>query len=369
MRLVKGVVRAALALTAVCSTLATAQEKETDAAASAAAASRCDEDLAPCPWGTSRIINGHRFIFPAFVEHSFVSTYLDVRSGARVRQVHDLPIGRLGRLDLEQIEVAETIDGELRLFDGVGLFGTFAATATAATNATGLIFLPVQYSFVGDGGVIVQVLRLEEAGTQVSLRARVGVEGGRRFTLAPLLNATADAPARTAESIAAGNLGNLLVTPFSSFRWGGSVAAAQPLSEVFSLQASAGIAFEEMTLRPFEVVSDARQDQEFSVFVPSAGLAAAADARPLGVPLALMLEYQLSARRTEDEQTDTDRTQTLNVLAAGLYYSGRTDLQAGLLGFVFLNLEPITGTDASGNPAESDTPVLFGGQLVLRYVW
>ena len=324
----------------------------------------------PCPsekWGSSRVLDDHRFIFPTFVETAFVSTYLGARVGVASNQVDNLPFGRLGRIDVEAVRIAEGLDLGLRLFDGVGLFATLAGIANLSTNARSLIIRTGQYELTARGGVIVKLLRTER--TQLSVRGRVGTARGKNFTLVALLSAISETPIAAVEDVVTGDLDQFLIVPFSRFNWGGSFAFAWALSPAFSLQSSLGFTVGSTTLEPYDPFLNARQDLEFSSTTPAFGVALTGDARTLGIPLALMLEYEFSRLRTTNELTDRTQSLSQNTLAAGLFYSGRPDLQTGILAFAQLGLEPVTGFTATGEPADSDKPRVFGGTLSLRYVW
>ncbi|MGI5864178.1 MAG: hypothetical protein ACOX6T_19280 [Myxococcales bacterium] len=324
----------------------------------------------PCAcadWGSSRILGDHQFIFPTFAETAFVSTYLGARVGVSYNQVSNLPFGRLGRVDVANLRIAEGIDLGIRLFDGVGIFGTLAGVASVSTNARSLVIRTGQYEVSGRGGAIVKLLQTDE--TLLSVRANVGGARGANFTLVALLSALTEAPIAAIEDVISDGLDEFLIVPFSRFEWGGSVALAQAFSPAFSLQASAGVLVGSTTLKPFSPLLDAREDLDFNSLTPALAVALAGDARTVGVPLALMLEWEISFPRTTNELNDRTQSLTQNTVAAGLFYSGREDLQTGVLAFAELGLGPITGFTPTGEPADSDKPRLFGGTVTLRYVW
>jgi hypothetical protein len=342
------------------------QPPPSDQTASCAPCRECPE----CPsakWGSSRILGGHQYIFPTFVESAFVSTYLGARVALASTQITNIPFGRLGTIDLESLRFAEGLDLGFWLFDGVGIFGSFAGIATTSTNSRSLIVRTGAYEVSGQGGAIVKLLRREK--TQLSLRGRVSASRGANFTLLPLLNSLTETPAATVEDVITEGLDEFLIVPFSRLNWGGALALAQTINPAFSLQASLGLTVGSTTLELFDPFLDARQDLEISVITPEIAVALTGDARPIGVPLALILEYQFSRPQTTNEQTDRERSLPQNTFAAGLFYSGRPDLQTGVLGFAELGTEPVTGFTAEGEPADSDKPRILGGALTLRYVW
>ena len=81
-----------------------------------------------------------------------------------------------------------------------------------------------------------------------------------------------------------------------------------------------------------------------------------------------MGEYLFTAGHQQEVELARTDLNTSSV-ALGLYYTGRRNLQLGLVGATVLHAEPRIGVDAEGNPAKSGRPMLNTGQLVLRYIW
>ena len=73
------------------------------------------------------------------------------------------------------------------------------------------------------------------------------------------------------------------------------------------------------------------------------------------------------ASRTSSK-TDTTKSHTEHILAADLYYSGRSDVQIGVMAFV---TSTPTRFEAALSTARQPPPArhALGGQLVLRYLW
>jgi hypothetical protein len=84
----------------------------------------------------------------------------------------------------------------------------------------------------------------------------------------------------------------------------------------------------------------------------------------------VMLEYELNGRLTGtgDELIEEDNT-TTHTFGAGLYYSGRPNLQVGLFAATIRNLRRIAGTTVAGGTGFSDVPNAQYAEMVIRYVW
>lgn len=321
----------------------------------------------PCPWGRDRLLGGHAFLFPSLFESSFVTTNLGSRIGVESLRIPDVPFAGAGPFDLSQIRVAESIDLGIKLSDRVGLFLTGSAFGVVSTSVSSLVIRGGEYVLRADGGVRVNVWRT--ARSQISVNGRAGGLTGNLFSLLPLIEELVAQPLATVEEVLTGSLGNLLIVPVSGFNVGGSATAAHAFESWLSAQAALAFTYRRTNLEPFDVGTDERTRLSRHEYVPVLGLAVAGDAEPLGFPLALMLEYRLSLRQISSDIAADPGSRTENIFAAGLYYTGRLDLQAGLIGFFQLGEDPIQGRSLTGEPAESGQPRNFGALFSMRYIW
>jgi hypothetical protein len=162
-----------------------------------------------------------------------------------------------------------------------------------------------------------------------------------------------------------------LLTPFEGLTYGVSLNVAQAVGRYFGLQASVGYYAESATYRPtrYDTASGGPVMQEHTVSTqrPSFGIAADFDAQPAGLPFAVLLEY----RATPTSVTDTQDVSQLDVssfehlVALGLFYSGRTDLQLGVTTYSVYGQLPTLNADAK----HSGKPLDLALQLVFRYYW
>ncbi|MFY0571660.1 hypothetical protein ACN28E_48630 [Archangium lansingense] len=322
-----------------------------------------------CEQGRSRQLGGHTFLFPILQQSAFVSSYVGLHEGVVVYDVPDLPIGSLGLQDVSLTGFQQTLDLGLRITPWLGLWGQARGIAYTGMTVGSFVSDGASYRVGGDAGLVVRLLHFDSSGTQLSLRAGAGLQGGREFTLLPLLSSIVDTPGVTLVSILRGNLGELLIVPMSESSVNGGAYFAQKLgTPVLGLQASASAMHAWRTRKPFEPTTGARVDQDTTAFRFNLAVALAADFNPLGVPLALMGEYLFTAgSQSEVALARTDLN--TSSIALGLYYSGRPNLQLGLGGVAVLHAEPRIGRDADGNLAKSGSPSINYGQLMLRYIW
>lgn len=319
--------------------------------------------------GRSRQLGGHYFLFPLLQQSAFISSYVGLRSGVVSYDVPDLPIGSLGALDVSLVGYQQTLDLGARLTRWLGLWGQARGILYSGLTVSSFVSDGASFQAGGDGGVVVRLLHLESSGTQLSLRAGAGYQGGRDLTLLPLLSAIVDTPGATLVSILRGELGELLVVDTSETSVNGGLFFAQKLgTPLLGLQASASVARAWRTRKPFDPATGTRIDRDTTATRFNLAGALSADFMSFGVPVALMGEYLFTAgRQSEVELARTDLN--TSSVALGVYYTGRRNLQLGLVGGAVLHAEPRIGVDPEGNPAKSGRPRLNTAQLVLRYIW
>jgi hypothetical protein len=320
-------------------------------------------------WGQNRRIKSHLFLAPSLIPSALVTSYVGQRTVGELIETPNVPYLNKQRFDLDQGRIAEHLDVGVRIVDRVQAFVTLTGIADSSTTGESLVLRGSNYILGAQGGVLVKLFQIAQSGTQLSLRGRIAGQSGKVFSLLPFLTALDEAPARSAVAVLNTNLRELLVSPFSMFAWGADLPVAQPLGRMFSLQASIGITIESDTLRPYNLIARGRQDVDFSTTRPEAGIALTWDAMALRVPVALMLEYLGSIVDVTNDETDKSASSGLHMLALGVYYSGRTDLQLGLIGYGEIGAGPIELFAADGPVHSEDNTRRVGGQFVLRYFW
>jgi hypothetical protein len=201
------------------------------------------------------------------------------------------------------------------------------------------------------------------------LRGRIADTGGKVYSLLPLLRQIDKTPVRSTVNAATGELGDVLISPFSEFDYGGDLAFVQPFGRLFSLQASASITREDQTVSPYNLVAHARHDFDVTNTLPEFGLAFAFDAAKLRVPVAFMLEYTLSLPHAHSQLSDTSHSYTQNLLALDVLYTGRSDLQTGVVLFGQWGTDPIQNQSTDGSVLTSGRNTRLGAELTLRYFW
>jgi hypothetical protein len=338
-------------------------------------------------------MDGHVFPFATFVDTPFAASYIGVTGGVEYHRVPGVskPIALLGdagteRVDLQTINVAETLDFELRVHDLFALFGSTYGRARVGVNTPTLLGNGGDYRYGATGGALLRVLRVSSF--QLALRAELGFYAGQQAGILGLFhdlgNIIDDAIARIVgnpmvdvdSTIALVNNAfrsatQELLVPFDGYRYGVSLNAAQALGRYLGVQLALGFIGETTFFRPR--IYDATRagtvvlEQRSTTLAGRAALALDLDGAPAGFPLDLMLEYALTLghEQTNAPHASFDTMSTEHLVALGLYYSGRRDLQLGGTAYTLLGQLPLVGADRSLSGKPMDTGALF----VFRYIW
>jgi hypothetical protein len=312
------------------------------------------------PDAPRRTLRGHTFMTPASFNSAFIETTIINRTSARHESVSDIPIGPSMK-DITVLGVREQLAFSAALGQQVSLgleaFSEFAAGTSARALATqGVIYA---YGVAANGTF--RILRIEESGTQLSARAELfGIQGGARLSLGPFIQAVRSNPLLSTPD-AIRNFGNLLTTPTSWWGFAGSVDLAQTFNETFSLQAEFRLDVKRFTQSPF-VPGTGRVDIHSTGVLPQVGVAFGVN--PPEFPVAFLAEYRAAAQDSDDPTSLAH-----HLLAVGIYYSGRADLQVGPVFFGEFGLPPVNGIDANGDLTPSQRGVAFSGQLMMQYFW
>ncbi|MBF5044201.1 hypothetical protein FGE12_17520 [Aggregicoccus sp. 17bor-14] len=315
-----------------------------------------------------RILREHTLLFPVLQQNAVVSTHVGIREGLAQFQADQLPLADLGPRDVKLTGLQQTLDLSLRFTPWLALYLAGEGQAIIGTNGITLLRRGAAYDVRGDAGLAFRVLRNEASGTQLTLRGFLGASKGRNITVLPLLQSLVNQPGRTLTDIAGGNLDDLLIVPTKEHAFGLGAYLAQTFGQGFSLQAGVTARRTVRTERLFDIVQGTEFDDDLFTFRLENAVAVTYDFAAHSVPIALMGEYRFDLGNRHGAALLSDSI-TASTVALGVYYSGRPNLQLGLSAVRALNGDPLQGTDAQGQPAESESPKISYGELILRYVW
>lgn len=304
-----------------------------------------------------RTMKGHTFIYPILQEGAFNTMHFGTRLGAAVFSVPNVPTGALGTLTLNAAGLAQDFDLGIEILPWLGVYGTGDGTVVTGSDFESAIVFGGQFSFSGEGGVVVRLVRVESTGTQVSARLFGGGGTGLNLDTDNLLTAVLGQTGQTLNTILKGGIGNLILTPTGSYTFGGSVHGAQALGRYVGLQLAVEGRNTWQTVSPYVVSMNANQDETTSTTAVSTSAGVDVDGSPAGVPLGAMVEYK-GEFDAASPPSGASTTAFVNTIAVGLYYTGRRDLLLGLGGKTELGLSEL-GQSAS----------IYYGQFLLRYIW
>src|SRR5262245_33027545 len=167
---------------------ARAQSSDEQAAADAAAEAAKAEAAQTEPAQTRRV-GGHPFLFPILMHTALVTTHVGIREGFAVREVPDLPVGRLGTRDITLNGFQQSLDLGFRILPWLGVYGFARGVIITGVTADSLLVDGASFDFVISGGGVLRLLRDDSTGTQLALRLRVGYSQGRDIPIQPFVQA------------------------------------------------------------------------------------------------------------------------------------------------------------------------------------
>jgi hypothetical protein len=290
------------------------------------------------------------------------------------------------RVDLQTLSVTEAVDFEVRLIDFLAVFGSGYGRVRAGVNAPTLLGNGLDYRYGGDAGAVLKVIRLGPF--QLALRGVLGYYAGQQAGILGLfqdlstivndaLTRLQEMPTLDLNAILA-LINNAfvsatteLLTPLFGFRYGGSVNAALAFNRYLGAQFALGAFGDNTTFQPRlydpTLGRTIGHDQTSNTTQALGAIALDFNAAPAQIPFDFVAEYSLSYIRNVTSATGFSETSTSaeQLVALGVYYSGRPDFQLGITGYTLLGQVPVVG---AGNTL-SGKPLDLGAMLVFHYIW
>jgi hypothetical protein len=330
-------------------------------------------------WG-DRTLAGHTFLFPGTHRGPFVTTDFGIALGAYQESIPSVPLPFGGTADLSILGAITVANLGVKILDWLGVQASGTGLAVFGSDGSSLLYAGGKANYGGYVAPIVRLARIKSSGTQISARAQVGWMSGDAIDLPRFLvvgrtaiasvssapDATA-AAAGIARGIIQGGIARTALTSSDAFGLTGSVEAAQAIGPMVGIQAAValerrviGLTFHDPSSGDFRN-SATRYDMLFDV-------SAEWDGSSVHVPVAAILEYELNGRLSDTGEDELDESSsTVHLLGAGIYYSGRQNLQVGLFAATSRNLRSIPGI--AGAPGSSGAPSAQYGEMVMRYIW
>lgn len=337
-------------------------------------------------------MGAHAFPRGSFVPSAVVTSHVGMRAGVayhRVPGYAQLPSlvssSSPQQVDLRTINVAETLDFGLRVHDHVAIFGEAYGRARIGANTATLLGDGADYTYGGDLGLLIKLFRVR--GFQLSLSGQLGAYTGQSAGIAALfqdLNAIARNTVAKVENDPKFDVNKAvtqlntafrtatadLLTPFNGFKYGFALNVAQSLGRYAGLQASFGYVSDSARYRPTHydetLGGPVEELRTITTTRPAFGLALDVDTSHAGIPIALMLEYRMTPVTIADTDHPEENTSSLeHLVALGVFYSGRADLQLGVTAYTVVGQPPALNADS----IPSGKPLDLALQLVFRYYW
>lgn len=343
------------------------------------------------PENNTRMLEQHTFPVAEFSPTPFTFTSFAMRVGVEQLQVPNyLQLETLSKsahpkIELNSLLVAEAIDLSVRLHDRVAVAGAAYGQVRVGSDRPSLLNQGMDYTYGGSVSVLVMLLRARRF--QLSLRGTLGGSTGQIAGIGALFNDLSEIANRAvsqpenqvptrqeaAQKLqAAFNLATAeMMTPFGAWTASGAVAMAFAFNPYLGLQGSLGLAVDDASYHVSRYQDDSgsflKYERAVRSLTPTGTLALDLDGAPKHIPIDILLEYQLAPTWVTTSALGTEISQSAveHLLSLALYYSGRTDLQLGIMGFMVLGQTPLLGD----NSQPSGHPHKIAGRFLFRYFW
>jgi hypothetical protein len=320
------------------------------------------------PETAEQVLGGHLFMFPVLQDTAFMTTRIEFAQALELLSVPDAPV-RPGRTyDVSALGVDESISFAARFLDRfeAGLGG--AAEAYSGDGVKSALVGGAAYWFDGRLGLGMRLWRGRR--TELSIRLGGAFGSSKRIEFIPVLQQLSAQPGSVSvDQVLDGTTGRKVVTPASRDAVKLSFNLAHAFSRAFGFQGAFSVNDSFIRLN---VTYDDQRRISGNVIAPELDGAITFDLRPLveQVPIALIAEYSINWSHVDSTEPGVSKwLEAQQVIAGGAYYSGRKDLQVGLVVRHILSFETTQGFDASGRPFPLGKPDFTALQLTLRYIW
>jgi hypothetical protein len=314
-----------------------------------------------------RNLGGHTFFTPTFFPSAFVGTRFAFLQGVLQAAIPDYPVSQNRTVDVDMIGVTERAEFSLRIFDRVQPFIRLTGEAFSGVSINSVLSVGSTYAYTVGGGIQVRLLRLEDPGTELSVRASGDYGPGGAVQLLRVVEAIIQDRPASIEAVLNGNLRRVSIADTERANGTLQAVAAQKLTKNFSLQGAVGGAYNWSSVTFFDTDTGQEVTLDDGRVDPRLGLGFQASAAPW-VPVGALLEYSLESGTRNLPDQDVDDRHYYHVLALGINIV-HPQFQLGLtLGRTF-GLDPIQRTGFLNRDFESGNPSISYGQLGLEFTW
>lgn len=311
-----------------------------------------------------RALAGHTYLTPVLQDMiPFATTHFGIRQGFVFQRYPRVPIG-VGTTALTTSGILQAFDAGVRITEWLGVRVTGGAQILTGIDVASVILQGASATAQVEGGAIVRVFRSERTGTQIAAQITGGGGGGRDVDVEPLIAGVQQAESFSARATSALARSVLVPTNLGTMAMRGAIAQTitPAIGTLVALEGRRTV--NTRTVQEGQASRDSKNEDLALAF----SIATTVDGSSAKVPIAGMIEYQVVGSSSAVDALPS-RGDTSHYAAAGIYYTGRKNLQLGLGFAMALSLRPVIGRDDQDRPAPSGAPSLYYGQLILRYVW
>ncbi|MEC9466350.1 MAG: hypothetical protein VX834_11225 [Myxococcota bacterium] len=322
-------------------------------------------------WGNDTVFAGHRFLSIPLQPSALLRSFFAFKQSASVLSIPAFPVrGDGSRFDVMTEGLDERLAFGFKVSElmAVDAFGNM--NIEYGPDGPSLLFRGGIFRIGGGFGATFRVARFEKL--QLALRPYVSVGNSQLYSVLPLVEGARELnETENVEEVLQSERGRQLLTYQSQRTLGAALLMAWALDPAFGVQSSLGGAWTRDDIEATQ--NDYVREETTNFMMLNASVSFEYDFWLRGLSMALNGEYELSYGRLTDHAFPSANSRLNHRLGAGVYYTGREDLQLGMSYYSVLGLAGVRGVPAqSPETAEnltSDPVTLNVLSFNVEYIW
>ena len=322
-------------------------------------------------WGNDTVFAGHRFLSIPLQPSALLRSFFAFEQSASVLTIPGFPVrGDGSRFDVMTEGLAERLAFGFKVSElmAVDAFGNM--NIEYGPDGPSLLFRGGIFRIGGGVGATFRIARFETL--QLALRPYVSVGNSQLYSVLTLVEGAREiGDNENVEEVLQSDRGRELLTYQSQRTLGAALLMAWALDPAFGLQSSLGGAWTQDDVEAMQ--NDYVREETTNFMLLNASVSLEYDFWLRGLSMALNGEYELSYGRVTDQSFPSGGSRLSHRVGAGVYYTGREDLQLGMSYYSVLGLAGVRGVPAqSTQTAEnltSDPVTLNVLSFNVEYIW
>ena len=322
-------------------------------------------------WGNDTVFSGHRFLAIPLQPSALLRSFFAFEQSASVLTIPEFPVRADGRrFEVMTEGLEESIAFGVKISDllAVDAFGNM--NLEYGPDGPSLLFRGGAFRIGGGVGATFRLARFDTV--QLALRPYLSVGNSQLYSVLAIVEGARELDdSENVEESLQGDPGRQLITYQSQRTLGAALLLAWAVDSALGMQASLGGAWSRDDIDVTQ--NDYVREQTTNYMLINMSTSIEYDFWLRGLSMALNGEYELSYGRLTDHTFPTDNSRVSHRVGAGVYYTGREDLQLGVSYYSVLGLSRVRGVPSqsveTAEHLESEPVTLNVLSFNVEYIW